>query len=66
MKLTCTCRHAAQDRMHGYQVRVHNWARKAMRSGAWRCTVCSTTRQLPRVRRLQLQKQQDEEEIANG
>lgn len=37
----CVCDHAGQDKLHGKQNRVHNWAvNENSKSGGWRCTVC--------------------------
>jgi len=41
MILLCSCKHEAQDKLHGKGQRVHNLARKALSGrGGWRCTVC--------------------------
>lgn len=44
MILPCTCRHSAQDRLHGEGQRVHNRAPKEdiAERRAYRCTVCAT------------------------
>jgi len=42
--LRCSCDHDYQDKAYGYKMRLHNWARKAEGTGAWRCTVCGKTR----------------------
>ena len=49
MIATCTCKHTAQDELHGAGQRVFNWARKAGGSdtGAWRCTVCKALKHAP-------------------
>lgn len=40
--LKCNCKHAEQDRLHGYKLRVHN----PMKGGKkFRCTVCLNERE---------------------
>lgn len=43
--MACHCKHAGQDDLHGHGMRVFNFARKALTTGAWRCTVCLTLKQ---------------------
>ena len=38
---SCTCVHTSQDKLHGIQLRVHNFATKIEE---WRCTVCTKTK----------------------
>ena len=38
--LPCACAHEYQDKQYGKGNRLHNWARAAMKTGGWRCTVC--------------------------
>ena len=40
MILTCSCDHAAQDRIHGQGRRVHNFTKDGSGGIMWRCTVC--------------------------
>lgn len=40
MILPCKCKHEYQDKIYGFGLRAHNWARKANTTGAWRYTVC--------------------------
>jgi len=42
--LPCTCVHEYQDKQYGKGNRLHNWARSALKTGAWRCTVCKKER----------------------
>lgn len=42
--LPCACQHPYQDSKYGIGHRLHNWARSALKTGAWRCTVCKKER----------------------
>lgn len=46
MILTCVCKHADQDAIHGAQRRVHNRVPPGDRTAMalWRCTVCGRER----------------------
>ncbi len=35
--LRCDCPHFYQDKIYGYRMRIHNFAKK---KELWRCTVC--------------------------
>lgn len=38
--MACSCQHPYQDSKYGVGNRLHNWARAALKTGGWRCTVC--------------------------
>ena len=38
---SCDCVHVSQDKLHGIQLRVHNFA---VKTEQWRCTVCTKTK----------------------
>ena len=44
MILSCTCKHKAQDKLHGTNKRVHNPAKDSSGVTRWRCTVCLNER----------------------
>ncbi len=47
MILKCNCRNLAQDKMHGYEMRVYN---KIDKPNQCKCTVCLTIKDIPKGR----------------